>query len=101
MIRVIIEYQSNGSPRFLALLRNIRAEAVKQPSYVSGETLINTEDRSSIVVISTWQSLREWRNWRASDTRAKLEKETGAFLLKEPSIRTYHYLSYVETRSRK
>jgi heme-degrading monooxygenase HmoA len=101
MIRVIIEYQSKGSPRFLALLRDIRVQAMKQPSYVSGETLVNTEDRSSIVVISTWQSLKEWRNWRASETRAKLEKETEAFLLKEPNMRTYRYLSYLETRSKK
>ena len=100
MVRVIIEYQSKGGPQFLALLRDIRVQAMKQPNYVSGETLVNTEDRSSIVVISTWQSLKDWRKWKASDTRAKLEKETEAFLLKEPSIRTYRYLSYLETKSK-
>lgn len=100
MIKVIIERQAGDGTRLLRLLRDIRVEAMKQPGYISGETLVDTEDSSAIVAISTWESLNDWRAWETSDTRAKLEKQIEALLVKEPKVRTYRYLSYQETRSK-
>ena len=97
MIRVIIERQAKEGVRLLALLRDIRAEAMKQPGYISGETLVNTDDNSDIIVISTWQNLKDWKAWEASEARAKLDKQIKPLLTEKAKVRTYRYLSYRKT----
>ena len=69
-------------------------EAMKQPGYISGETLFNSEDSSNIIVISTWNSLKDWDNWCKSDKRVEMDKKLLALPAKYPKITTYRYLSY-------
>ena len=94
MIVVVIERQAKKDVSLLTLLRQIRVEAMKQPGYISGQTLVGTEDRSDIVVVSTWQSLKDWKVWEASEQRAKLERQIEALLVAPAKVRTYRYLSY-------
>ena len=67
-----------------ALLNKIRSNAMNQPGYVSGETLVNHYDNRSITVISTWQSVEDWIRWEESDDRASNEAELES-LLEEPT----------------
>ena len=97
MIRVIIERQVKKGENFLTLLRQIRTEAMKQPGYITGETLVNADDHSNIIVISTWQSLKDWKAWEKSERRAKLEHQIDAHLVEAPKVRAYRYLSYKES----
>jgi len=94
MIRVIIERHAKDGTRLLTLLREVRTEAMKQPGYISGETLVNTEDSSTIIVVSTWNSLKDWKAWYASDKRAQIENKFESLLVEPPRITTYRYLSY-------
>ena len=54
----------------LALLNEIRSQALKQPGYISGETLVNHYDPCKIAVVSTWQTVDDWIRWQESDTRS-------------------------------
>ncbi|MFC1919077.1 antibiotic biosynthesis monooxygenase family protein, partial [Chloroflexota bacterium] len=97
MIRIIIERKAKSAKdthHLLALLRLIRTEAMRQPGYVSGETLVSTENRAEIIVISTWQSLKEWKVWQASEKRVEIEKQFAEILSEEAKITSYRYLSY-------
>ena len=94
MIRVTIERHTENVTRILRLLRDIRTEAMKQPGYISGETLVDTENSSVIMAISTWESLKDWKDWEASEMRANLEKQINALLTEKPKVTTYRYLSY-------
>jgi heme-degrading monooxygenase HmoA len=66
------------------LLNKIRANAMNQPGYISGETLVNHYDHRSITVISTWQSIDDWISWEESDERSGNEAELER-LLEEPT----------------
>jgi heme-degrading monooxygenase HmoA len=57
----------------LALLNEVRSQALKQPGYISGETLVNHYDPSNITVVSTWQTIDDWIRWQESDERAVQE----------------------------
>jgi heme-degrading monooxygenase HmoA len=57
----------------LALLNEVRSQALKQSGYISGETLINHYDPSNITVVSTWQTIDDWIRWQESDERAVQE----------------------------
>lgn len=62
--------------------------------YVTGETLVGAEDRSLVTVMLTWNSLKDWQEWEASEIRAELYEQIRPLLLEEPHVRVYRYLSY-------
>jgi len=59
----------------LALLNEVRSQALKQPGYISGETLVNHYDPSNITIVSTWQTIDDWIRWQESDERAVQEDQ--------------------------
>jgi heme-degrading monooxygenase HmoA len=71
MIRVLIErYFASGMEEELRNAeREVRKEAVHNPGYVSGETLIDLADPRHSLVISTWRSQEEWDAWHESEER--------------------------------
>lgn len=96
MIRVIIERQVKNKERLLPMLRELRAAAVHQPGYVTGETLVSTEDASKTAVISTWHSLEQWQAWETSETRATLYELIEPLLVEEPRVRVYRVMATEE-----
>ena len=91
MVRVIIEHKTKDPAQIIEIIRELRDEAMKQPGYITGETLVNTEDASNILVISTWQNIEDWQAWDASETRIKITKQVTALLAEPYTVRTYHY----------
>lgn len=69
----------------LALLNEVRSQALKQPGYISGETLVNHYDPSNITVVSTWQTIEDWIRWQESDERAAKEDQLES-LQERPTI---------------
>lgn len=57
------------------LLKDVRSRALKQPGYISGETLINHYDPCKITVVSTWQTIDDWIRWQESDERSAKEDQ--------------------------
>jgi heme-degrading monooxygenase HmoA len=72
MIRVIIERHLKEGERLSSLLRELRAAAMHYPGYVTGETLVDTKDKSHVAVISTWHNLEDWKTWEKSRTRFRI-----------------------------
>ena len=60
------------------LLKEVRSYALKQPGYISGETLINHYDPCNITVVSTWQTIDDWIRWEESDERSAKENQLEA-----------------------
>jgi quinol monooxygenase YgiN len=87
MIRVIIERRVKELRYIWSLLGELRATAIYEPGYVSGETLIDTKDNSLIIVISTWKSRKHWKAWAKSDKRKKLYDKIEPLLSRKPKIR--------------
>ena len=60
----------------------LRALAVRQPGYISGETFFNLDRPEECLVIGRWTSLEHWRRWEKDGRRIELnesiEKNLGA-----------------------
>ena len=60
----------------------LRALAVRQPGYISGETFFNLEHPEECLVIGRWTSLEHWQQWQSDARRIELdgnmEKHLGA-----------------------
>ena len=96
MIRVIIKRRVKEGENIGRLLRHLRAEAMPQRGYMTGETLISTNDRNLVTVISTWRSLEDWKKWEKSQQRVRIERQIQALLAEGPLIETYEVMSTEE-----
>jgi len=73
------------------LLIEMRALAMSQPGYISGETLRNAEDPEDVLVISTWQSPESWKGWLRSSARANIQEKIDALLETKTEYGMYYY----------
>ena len=62
------------------LLIKVRYAAMGQQGYISSETLSDCDDPNKVVVISMWQKIENWNQWKNTDLRAEIETEFEALL---------------------
>ncbi|MFO7962615.1 MAG: antibiotic biosynthesis monooxygenase family protein [Desulfobacterales bacterium] len=75
-----------AASRFLV---NNRIGAMKQPGYISSETLRNIDDPNTVLVISMWEDLKAWEAWETSYTRKANEDEFKGYLIGETEYESY------------
>lgn len=75
----------------LPLFKRLRNLATNQSGYISGETLKNLDDASDYLVISTWQSIDNWREWVVSRDRMEIQNEIDARLTEASVYEIYQY----------
>jgi antibiotic biosynthesis monooxygenase (ABM) superfamily enzyme len=71
------------------LLSKLRTAALSQPGYLSGETLVALDNQDTHLVISTWQTLQEWRVWENNPERRVLIAMIDNLLVEPASVRVY------------
>ncbi len=72
------------APELEALLRKMRALTLNQKGYISGETFTRVDEAGVSMVISTWQSIDDWRAWTLTKERIELQEKIDK-LLGEPT----------------
>ena len=72
-----------------ALLNKFRSMAMEQPGYVTGETLIGHDDPQVLLVISMWQSIENWLNWKVDPSRTANEAKLQQYLDGPTEYETY------------
>ena len=77
------------------LLKKIRLNAMEYEGYISGETLVRTNDPQEIMVISTWQNMEDWNSWKESEDRKTIDA-----LLEELQTMPTLYESFVISKYR-
>jgi heme-degrading monooxygenase HmoA len=75
----------------ITLFRQMRILATSQEGYISGETLRSLEKPEEFIVISTWQSSQDWKNWLASRERKEIQSKIDQLLGGETTYEIYHY----------
>ena len=81
MVKVLMERTIRGQHvgEIVRLLRQLRVKAMQQPGYISGETLHGVDDPNFYLVISSWESLRQWQDWFNNPERQKLSAEIDSY----------------------
>jgi heme-degrading monooxygenase HmoA len=72
------------------MLMEMRALALAQPGYVSGETLMNADDPEEYLVISTWTSMEHWNAWLQNPERRMVQKQIDSLLGRETLYQVYY-----------
>lgn len=68
---------------------NNRSGAMRQPGYISSETLRSIDDNDRIVVISMWENLQSWEAWKSSELRKANVAEFKDYFLGETEYEHY------------
>jgi len=73
-VKVVMERSVSAEKReqLMELLMQLRAKALLQPGYISGETLVSVDRPGTHLVISTWHSLPDWKAWENHPERLKI-----------------------------
>ena len=92
-IKVIVQRKvSKGKEaQLLPLLLELRTKATSRPGYISGETLRGIEDQEDYLVIVTWQSVENWKDWESSPARAQIQDKIDALLGEKTEYSIYYY----------
>ena len=92
LVKVMIKRKiKSGKARdVFALLNKTRSAAMNQRGYITGEKLMNHDNPQEILVISMWQDMENWLNWKENPERKANETIVERWL-EEPTA----YESYV------
>lgn len=90
--KIIIKrsFVKENTPQILSLLNKIRSIAMNQEGYISGETLMQHDFPENMVVVATWQSMKDWLAWKSSD-----ERKTYEAMLEIYQTRPTEYEEYI------
>ena len=90
-VKIITERKFKAPPRAedIRVINELRIKAMAQKGYISGETLVETEDDRKIVVISVWSGLEQWKTWVNSEERREMEDELTQDLEEPAKIRPF------------
>ena len=66
LVKVFIKrrFKEGKLKEIFTQLRKIRSEAMRREGYISGETLVEIDDPKKVMVVSIWQSMEEWLEWK-------------------------------------
>jgi len=92
-VKIIIKRKvpKGKETELLPLLLELRSLAIAQPGYISGETLRNAEDPEDYLVISTWNSMDDWKEWATREQRAEVQDKIDALLGEKTDYSIYFY----------
>lgn len=81
-VKVLIKRKvgENVAPELDILLRKLRALTLSRKGYISGETFHRVDKEGISLVISSWQSLDDWRDWTLSKERMELQEQIDKLL---------------------
>ncbi len=81
----------NKAKDLIPLFREIRILANSQPGYISGETLKSLDHPEKFLVISTWQSESDWKNWLTSSERRGIQDQIDILLGGKTEYEVFYY----------
>ena len=92
MVKVLLTRQvkQENYPRVVGLLADLRAAALHQPGYVTGETIVRGENPIEVMAIGTWVAEEYWNAWSTSEARIEIEDMIAPLLEGKPTVAVYH-----------
>jgi heme-degrading monooxygenase HmoA len=92
-VRIIIDrkVQKGKESDFSKMLRDLRSKAIPSKGYISGETLRAQNDPHNYIVITTWQSIDDWKEWEKNPERKKIQAKIEKLMARPTKTKIYLY----------
>ena len=96
MIKGIIGYEVLDYKNVEPILMQLRSYAMQYPGFVDAEFLVSEGDQSVGVMISTWETMENWRTWVGSKGTLALLRRARTAVTGTPRITAYRTMPTVE-----
>ena len=90
-VRIIIDrkVKKGKESDFSKFLRELRSKAIPSKGYISGETLRALNDPQNYIVITTWQSVDDWKKWEKDPERKKIQTKIEKLMARPSKTKIY------------
>lgn len=94
MERILIERycRPNKEMELESMLIDLRTKALRQPGYISGETIKNVDDPLHWITISTWTDPELWKTWLASQERQEISDKIDPLIDRPEKITHFTFM---------
>jgi antibiotic biosynthesis monooxygenase (ABM) superfamily enzyme len=96
MIKGIIGYKVLDYKNVEPILMQLKSYAMQYPGFVDAEFLVSEGDESVGVMISTWDTMENWRTWLGSKGTEELLRRARTAVTGTPRITAYRTMPTVE-----
>lgn len=98
MIKGIIGYKVLNYKNLEPILMQLRSHAMQYPGYIGAENLVSEEDFSVVVMISTWETIENWKAWVESRRTRDLLRQAKTVVIQAARVTAYRTMPTVEWR---
>ena len=98
MIKGIIGYKVLSYKDVEPILMQLRSHAMQYPGFVGAENLVSEEDFSVVIMISTWETIENWKTWVDSRRTRDLLRQAKLVVMGAARVTTYRTMPTVEWR---
>jgi len=96
MIKGIIGYKVLNYKNVEPILMQLRSYAMQCQGFITAEFMVSEGDESVGVMISTWETMENWRKWVESKGTQALLRRARAAVTGTPRITAYRTMPTVE-----
>jgi heme-degrading monooxygenase HmoA len=75
------------------ILLKLKSHAAQYEGFKGMENLVSEENASVVAMVTTWESLEEWKSWAQSMVTQQLFRQAGELLVEEPRVTTYRMMT--------
>jgi len=98
MIKGIIGYKVLMYKDVEPILLQLRSHAMQYPGFVSAENLLSEDNLSIVIMITTWETIEDWKAWAESRITKDLLKKAKAVVTGAARLTAYRTMPTVEWR---
>ncbi|TET55166.1 MAG: hypothetical protein E3J50_05270 [Dehalococcoidia bacterium] len=98
MTKGIVGFKVRNYKDIEPTLLKLRSHAMQYPGFVSAENLVSDVDSSVVVMISTWETVENWRTWLKSRITKDLLRQDKELAMEKPRVTAYRIMPTAEWR---
>jgi antibiotic biosynthesis monooxygenase (ABM) superfamily enzyme len=92
MIKGIVGCKAKRDTDLEPILLKLKSHATQYPGFKGSDNLVGEENASVVAMVSTWDSLEDWRSWAQSTITQELLRQAQTLLAEEPRLTTYRMM---------
>jgi heme-degrading monooxygenase HmoA len=93
MIKGIVGCKVRKDRDLEPILLKLRSHATQYQGFKGMENLVSEENASVVAMVSTWESLEDWKSWAQSRITQELLRQAKTLLTEEPKVTTYRMMT--------
>ena len=95
MIKGIVGCKVRQNGDLEPILLRLKSHAMQYEGFKGIENLVSEENASVVAMVSTWDSLEDWKSWAQSTITQELLQQAETLLTEEPRLTTYRMVPAV------